>query len=443
MTKHKDKNLIELVKGGSVSLVIKLMGMLFGYLSMLFITKYFGAEEWGVYSLCITVLSVAIIFPKFGFDTSLVRIIAELNVKNKQDQISGVLLRSTLISIALSLLVIVAITLFADVVVSKVIKQPEMLYYFKIISIAIIPMALLTIYSSLFQALKKTAFFMLFQATLINVVFFILLIFYYNFEIDFSGTFNLYVIAVFIVLISLILFLVITIKKLNTDKITKREKPSFGYLKIFKISFPMMMSSSFALLIGWVDIFMLSYYKTTTDIGIYNTTLKLAALSTITLMAVNAIATPKFGEFYISKNIAGLKETVKNSTKMIFLTSTPILLALIVFARPILGFFGEEFKVGYLSLIYLCISRFINAISGSVGYLMQMTDQQNQFQNVLIVAFVINLILNYLLIPKYSYEGAAIASGLSMIFWNLALVIIIKRKLGFWTFYNPLQNLRE
>ena len=161
MAKARDKNFIELIKGSSISLVLKVIGMLFGYVIMLFITKYYGAEEWGIYSLCITVLSVALLLPRFGFDSSLVRIIAELNVENKQSSIYGVLIKSIVISVALSLGVIVIVTLFSDILVSKIIKQQEMIYYFKIINIAVIPMALLTIISAVFQALKKTTLYML------------------------------------------------------------------------------------------------------------------------------------------------------------------------------------------------------------------------------------------------------------------------------------------
>jgi O-antigen/teichoic acid export membrane protein len=212
-------------------------------------------------------------------------------------------------------------------------------------------------------------------------------------------------------------------------------KNIYSYRKIVNISVPMLLSSSFALLMGWSDILMLSFFKTTKDIGIYNSSLKLAALSGITLIAINAIATPKFVEFFSKNDMNGLKETVKKSTKMIFLLTAPVLFVLIVFSKKILSFLGDEFVVGYLALVYLCISRFINAISGSVGYIMQMTDQQRTYQNVIILAFLINLGLNFILIPDYSYNGAAIASSVAMIFWNVTLVFLIKKRLGFWTIY--------
>ena len=130
----------------------------------------------------------------------------------------------------------------------------------------------------------------------------------------------------------------------------------------------------------------------------------------------------------------GLKDTVQKSTKLIFYSTTPVLLVLVLFSDTILGYFGEEFVVASFALIILCISRFINAISGSVGYIMQMTDQQKVYQNVIMIAFFINVILNFILIPFYGINGAAIASSIAMVFWNITLVIIIKKRLGFWTF---------
>ena len=432
--KDKDKNFIELLKGSSISLIVRLMGMAFGYLAMIFITTNYGAEEWGIYSLCFTILSITILLPKFGFDNSLVRIITELNTFNDKKQIITVVFKSLIISAALSLVVIFAINAFSEVLAKDILNQKQIEPYLMIVGYAIFPMTVLVIISAIFQALKKPMLFMLFQTTLINIVFFVLLVIFHWQEMEFN-IFKLYLYSISITLFFGALLVMFTLWK-KQSTLTLR-KNIYGYRKIVNISIPMLLSSSFALLMGWSDILMLSFFKTTKDIGIYNSSLKLAALSGITLIAINAIATPKFVEFYSKNDIEGLKETVKKSTKMIFSLTTPVLFVLIVFSKKILLFLGDEFVVGYLALVYLCISRFINAISGSVGYIMQMTDQQKTYQNVIIIAFLINLALNFILIPEYSYNGAAIASSVAMIFWNVTLVFLIKKRLGFWTIYIP------
>jgi O-antigen/teichoic acid export membrane protein len=431
----KDKNFIELLKGSSISLVLKLSAMLFSYLAMLFITNHYGAAEWGLFTLCFTILSIVILLPKFGFDNAIVRIITELNTSNSKAEIATVLKKVFIISIAISLIVIVLLNMFSETLVYKVLKEPKMEPYITLITYILLPTVLLVIISATFQALKKTMLFMLFQTALINIAFLVLLIVFYFIEIKIK-IFEVYLYATLAALfIGSIVFFRVLNKNNNKGSISSQKK--YTYSKIASISFPMMLSSSFALLMGWSDILMLSYYKTTVDVGIYNSSLRLAALSGITLIAVNAIAAPKFVEFYSKKNMSGLKDTVQKSTKMIFFMSAPILLILIIFSKQILSFFGDEFIVGYLALIYLCASRFVNAISGSVGYIMQMTDQQRTYQNIIIIAFLINLMLNFLLIPKHGFNGAAIASSIAMVFWNITLVIIIKRKLGFWTIYIP------
>ena len=59
---------------------------------------------------------------------------------------------------------------------------------------------------------------------------------------------------------------------------------------------------------------------------------------------------------------------------------------------------------------------------------------------------VINIALNLLIIPKENplsnygisgINGAAFAFMCSMSFWNLAMVFIVKKRFGFYTFYIP------
>lgn len=429
-----DLDFMELIKGGSISLLLKIIGMLFGYLAMLFITRNYGAEEWGIYSLCFTIFSIAILLPKFGFDNSIVRIIGELKLMSNKKEILNVLFKAFTIVIFISLIVIVIINYYSDYIVLEILNQKDILAYMKPISFAIIPMVVLAIIAATFQAFKKTLLFMLFKTTLINIVFFILLIIFYWGKVKIS-IFETYLLAIGISLIIASLVLTTTFKKIHL--IGQEENKRYSYKSIIKISTPMLLSSSIALLIGWSSTLILSYYGTTRDIGIYNSTLKLAAIALISITAVNAVTTPKFVEFYTNKDFFSLQKIVQKSTKMMFFTTAPILVFFIIFSKQVLAFFGEEFTVGYLALIYLCTSKFISSISGSVGYIMQMTDQQKTYQNIILIAFFINVVLSFILIPKYGINGAALAGSLAIVFWNITLVFVIKKKLGFWTIYIP------
>jgi O-antigen/teichoic acid export membrane protein len=75
-----------------------------------------------------------------------------------------------------------------------------------------------------------------------------------------------------------------------------------------------------------------------------------------------------------------------------------------------------------------------------------MTGNQNIYGIILLVGAIINVCLNLILIPESNplanygisgINGAAFASMCSLSFWNLSMVLVIKKKLGFHTFYIP------
>lgn len=433
--KNNDKNFKELTKGGAHAFILKVIGMGFSYLSMWFVTNMYGAEEWGLYSLGLTVLSIAILIPVFGFDNSIVRIITELNIAKDRKEMLKVIAKIFTLTVGFSLIIIIVINFFSQFISNSLLNQKGFEPFLQIISAAVLPQVFLFLIGAVFQSFKKTIQFMLFKSTLLSTFFFILLVVFYFLDIK-ASVIEIYFYAIlssFFIAIILVIRLFYHKKKEDQGSFYK----TYNFKDLIYLSFPMMLSSSFALLMGWTDILMLSYFGTAKDIGVYNSALKLASVALIALASVNSIASPKFVEFYSKRDFNGLKDVVRKSTKIMFYTSGPFLLILIFFSKTILSIFGPEFVSGYIVLILLCSARFINSVSGSVGYLMQMTDNQKAYQTIMGVAFIINLILNLSLIPKFGINGAAIASSIAMIFWNVALVIIIKVRLGFWTLYIP------
>ena len=207
--------------------------------------------------------------------------------------------------------------------------------------------------------------------------------------------------------------------------------------ELLTTSFPLLLGQSMMIIMGKVDLFMLANMSSSDQVGIYNIALKLSMLSYMGLMAINSIAAPKFSEIYSSGDLDALKKIVQQSTKTIFWISLPVLTLLILFPEFILSMFGEEFKIASFTLIILSVGKMVSAISGSVGTFLQMVGKQKVFQNILIFAAVVNIVLNYFLIPSHGIGGAAIASATSGILWNVLMIIYIKRNFGFYTIYIP------
>ena len=132
-----------------------------------------------------------------------------------------------------------------------------------------------------------------------------------------------------------------------------------------------------------------------------------------------------------------MKKITKNIGYMNLAISTPIFILLLIFPSFVLDCFGEEFSAGVAPLIVLATGQIINAICGPVMYILTMTGKEKKARNIIIVASVINLGLNFYLIPIHGLMGAACATAISTVVWNVLAVIQIKKEYGFISIPHP------
>jgi O-antigen/teichoic acid export membrane protein len=85
---------------------------------------------------------------------------------------------------------------------------------------------------------------------------------------------------------------------------------------------------------------------------------------------------------------------------------------------------------GYVALVILAAGQLFNVAIGPVGWLLVMTGHQGYAALVLAASTGLNVILNFLFIPKWGLEGAAVATTISTVLGNLFLAVIVYRRLG-------------
>lgn len=202
-------------------------------------------------------------------------------------------------------------------------------------------------------------------------------------------------------------------------------------------SLPMMLATSLLLISGWLNTIMLGIWSTETDVGIYSVILKISTLSTFVLMSINSIAAPRFAQLHAKGNKEGLNTYVGQIAKVIFFSSIPIFLFIIIFRDWLLGLFGEEFVIGSQALLIAMIGQFFNVFAGSVGAILNMTGHQVAFRNILGISTIINIAACVIFIPLYGLMGSAIAGMIFMGCWNLISMVYIKMKFNIKTYFWP------
>ena len=429
----KDKDFSELLRGSGLSLFLRFGGLMSGYLLTLIIANLFGADGLGDYVLSITVLRLFTLLSKLGLDTTSIKFIASFASQNKWTSIfkfrNKVVFILIISSIFFSFLLYTLSQPIADLINAQV-------KYIKLNSFFILPMSFFMLHYQSLRGLKRIAefsFFYRMSQSLFTVV--SVLIIYYFIQ---DNEVPIYAYLVSLLLVSVLAFLSFRYN-LNKKSYGKEsaEMQILKYSQILKISIPLMFAQSVQFIMAWTDKLMLGSMTTTVDVGVYHTAFKLSMFAAVALMSVNSIASPKFAEMFAKKDFLGLKKVVHQSTKMIFWSSLPLVIVFFMFPDFLLGLFGEEFKVGVTAFIFLSCGRLISSFSGSVGNILQMTGNQNIYAIILLIGAILNVVLNLILIPLYGINGAAIASMSSLIVWNLSMVLVVKQKFGFYTFYIP------
>ena len=429
----EDKDFLELFKKGGLSFLIRIGGQIMGFLLSFVIAYYYGAQGLGKYVLVIVVLKIFTLIAKLGIDTFSIRFIAAFAKQGKWKSIQ-LLRKKTLVLLSVTSLVSSVIMYFLSDTISGMIDTSA--EYIKLSSFFILPLVFFMLHYQSLRGLKKIAEFSFFyrmsQATFSIVSIFIISTFIKSNNVPiYAYLTSLSIVSV----LSVITYQFWFSKKaiLNSEEIIE----DLTIRNILKISVPLMLAQSVQFIMAWTDKLMIGNMMPAESVAVYGVAFRFSMGVSITLMAINSISSPKFAEKFASDDIKGMGKIAMQSAKMIFWTTIPLATILLIFPKFFMGLYGPEFLIGFEVLRWLIIGRIVNALSGSVGNLMQMSGQQKTYMNILLIGAVINVILNYNLIPKYGINGAAFASVASLSFWNLSMVYMVKRKFGFSTIYMP------
>jgi O-antigen/teichoic acid export membrane protein len=97
-----------------------------------------------------------------------------------------------------------------------------------------------------------------------------------------------------------------------------------------------------------------------------------------------------------------------------------------LFSRPLLGLSGAGFVDAWPLLLALGVGNMLNAGTGPVGYMLNMTGHQKLVFLNSLTAITVNIVLGIALTPRYGALGTAIATGLSYGVLNLMRLLQVR-----------------
>jgi O-antigen/teichoic acid export membrane protein len=411
----------EILRGSFVIVLFKVLGAISLFSTYILIPRYYGVKMFGVFNLIFALMMIGSVVARIGLDTYLLRVISSLD--NNKREISLFIKESFKIILIGSFMVILLIFLFIDTINSYLFKSMDAYYYLIGLMVIMVPYTIFNVLPEIFRALDDIKLYAFFRNFSQNFTIFFLILFNVVTTLMYDPIYTLYT-SIIIITIMLIISLYSFLKKQKINPFIRGKYRN----KIIKHSYPMLLAASIMFLMGYIDSFMISYYLNEYQVGIYNACISLSLMITFIPTAIGGFISPKVSSAYTRNESLEVKKIFYNSLKIIILFTIPIFFVLLFYADFFLGLFGKEFEIATTTLLIVNVAFLSEALCGPVGFILNMTDNQHVFMKILSISLLINALFNALLIPLYGINGAAIAMMLSMFFWTIGSLVILKRK---------------
>lgn len=384
-------------------------------------TYYFSPPDLGLYNLIQSLWLFIILIYVYGMETSFIKFFIDA----KEDSIKTEIYSTTLILITLtSLTFSIIIYLFSGTISGTIgFENPEKgKYLIKILSILLFfdtisrfPLLLLRA-----ELKAKTYFYLSVSSLFINLMLNILFIIVFKFNVE--AILYSYIISV---IYTLLAGLTITKKFLSLKFSFKEAKELLIYGNKF-IYFGL-----FLLLIDVSDRFFLKYYFDESIVGIYSASYRLGTVMSLSIAAFRFSWTPYF--LNISENPDNKKIISDTFTYFIF-AGLFLFLFFAFFTEPAVrlsvgGFslLDSKYYGGLVIIPIILLSYFFSGLFANLNVVPFYTNKTTLLLLVSLEGFVINILLNIILIPKYQMLGAAYSTLFTYVFMFIHMYIISQK----------------
>jgi len=382
----------------------QILSRLFKFLLVVFAARILGPEGWGSFQYILSIASFFFIFSDLGINYLTVR-----DYQQKED-FKERIHTGSLIREGLAFL-----SLIVGLIASLIFENPNFKMTFIILSFFLFFNNLRDYITSFFQAIQKMEkqFIVNFVESLLTLIF----------GIIFLLTLRNFVSFAFAYFFGIIFSFILAILLAKNFLIYLKPKINYEFIKYYLVNgLPLALFGMLGFVFFTTDQIILGKLKGVEEVGYYSVATRIILILTTFPSLFLASLLPQLAQSVSNKE--RLKNIFKKSIPFILLISALFFIFVLIFADFLTLFFGKKYvpsiqPLKILSLILL----FIPLTNLFDNFLFSINKQWQDFFITLFCA-LLNVALNFLLIPQYSIFGAIYATLISQ-FVNLILTSLL------------------
>jgi O-antigen/teichoic acid export membrane protein len=401
-------------KGTAITFFTSLGYFVISFISRVIILRLISVEEWGQFSLAVSLIALFSMIAPLGLDASVARNIAYFGAERKGSVAWNGLVTSAVLGVLFA-----AVIFVISPSLGKVFHEPFLPFIIMIFSPALFFGIVSQMVASIARGNKNTAANALF-INLLPPTFFTLfsLILYYS-GLRFYGVIlgNLIAAAA-----TSSLSFVYALRKgyFRPGKGISASETKF--LLLFGIPIMMVGFSSYFMI--YADTLILGFFKNAVQVGYYAAALSVSKLSFLGINALGYIILPVASGLVSRRRRGELSHLYKNILKWNLVASVPIFLLFVAFPAGTLTIaFGSRYGKAAIALQILAFGSFINALLGPSSPALAAAGRTRLVALSGLLGAAANILLSVSLIPYLGFVGAAVASVTGSFIYRLFCMV--------------------
>lgn len=204
--------------------------------------------------------------------------------------------------------------------------------------------------------------------------------------------------------------------------------------EMMRVAWPMMVIVLAMATLGQSSLWIAGAFLGQEEVALYGAAYRLTLYVAVPLQIANIMAPPLIAEMYAQGRTEELQRVLRSVAAITGIPAFLLLVTFMIFGSSIMGvIFGDYYREGATLLALLSLGQMVNVWAGSCSEALMMTGHQNIMMVLTVVTGSLMVAGAIWAVQHYGTVGVACATASGLILQNIAMVLIVKKKVGVWT----------
>lgn len=408
------------IRGSSLLLGGRFISLGMNFTIQILIVRYLSKADYGAWAYVVSLVGLGVSVATFGLDRSITRFIPIYDEEKAYDKLWGtiVMVTGTILSISLGIILLVygLHNLLAGTLISN--EQAISVLLIMVFGVPIQSMDGLT--TGLFAVLSKprAIFFRKnILGPLLRLTVVLLLVF--------SGASVIFLAAGFVTCGAITValygfFLYRTVRREGLLDHFRWATLDMPWREVLGFTVPLLASDLLYMVMNTTDAVLVGHYNGAEGVGALRVILPAAQLNLLVFSSFTLLFTPVAARLFARGDTPGIGHLYWHTSAWIAVLTFPIFALTFSLSQPLTAtLYGERYESSATYLTVLATAYYFNAALGFNGLTLKVFGKVGFIVLISIIAAIVNLALNFALVPLYGPLGAAIATSSTLVAHNL------------------------